>query len=206
MSWPSLHYMEGNYSLIWYCQHIWQYQCQGTLYAGSHAGRANTRPPVAYISGADCNLWRITSGVCLGAHLFVKLKLSFCWKPCKSSGWPGHACQPSTTGGPPGRDLEGSTCNPQKGWNVEALDLQGLGEWPKTEQEQARELPLEWEHLFACSNLDLGRTTLIKHQIEVMDWTPFKEHYLCTPHMYDDVKAHLQQMLDIRPTWKLHSP
>ena len=29
---------------------------QGTLYVGSHAGGANTRSPVAYISGANCDL------------------------------------------------------------------------------------------------------------------------------------------------------
>ena len=64
---------------------------------------------------------------------------------------------------------------------LEALDLQGLGEWPEAGQEQARELLLKWEHLFANSNLDLGRTTLIKHQIEVTDQMPFKEHYQCIP-------------------------
>ena len=57
----------------------------------------------------------------------------------------------------------GSTCNAQKGWILEALDLQGLGEWPKAEQEQARELLLKWEYLFGCSDLDLHRTALIKH-------------------------------------------
>ena len=46
----------------------------------------------------------------------------------------------------------------QKGWVLEALDLQGLKEWPKSEQKQARDLLLEWEHLFAHSNLDLGKT------------------------------------------------
>ena len=70
-----------------------------------------------------------------------------------------------------------SISNPKKGWILGALDLQGLGEWPKPGQEQAWELLLKWEHLFACSNLDLGRTTLIKHRIEVTDWMPFKEHY-----------------------------
>ena len=53
--------------------------------------------------------------------------------------------------------------------------------WPKrmvqTRAETARELLLKWEHLFACSDLDLGKTDLIKHKIEVMDQTPFKEHY-----------------------------
>ena len=56
-------------------------------------------------------------------------------------------------------------CNskPQKGWVLEAFDLQCLGKWPILEQEQARELLLRWEHLFSCSNLDLGKTALIKH-------------------------------------------
>ena len=47
----------------------------------------------------------------------------------------------------------------------------------QTEQEQARELLLKWEHLFSCSDLDLGKTALIIHKIEVTDWMPFKECY-----------------------------
>ena len=41
---PGLHYTEGNYSPIQYCQYTQKYQCPVTQYAGSHAGRANTRP------------------------------------------------------------------------------------------------------------------------------------------------------------------
>ena len=37
----------------------------------------------------------------------------------------------------------GSTCDLQKGWILEALNVQGLGEWPDAEQEQARELLLK---------------------------------------------------------------
>ena len=63
------------------------------------------------------------------------------------------------------------------------------------------------EHLFACSDLDLCKTALIKHKIEVMDWMPFKEFYQCIPlHMYDDVRAHIQEMLDVDAIWRLHSP
>ena len=87
------------------------------------------------------------------------------------------------------------------------LDIQGLKEWPKLEQEQARELLLKWEHLFVCNNLDLDKTALIKHKIEVMDWVPFKECYQhIPPHMYNNVRAHIQEMLDIGAIWKLHSP
>ena len=96
---------------------------------------------------------------------------------------------------------------PHKGWVLEALDLQGLQEWPELKQKQARELLLKWEHLFACSDLDLGKTVLIKHKIELMDWMPFKECYQCIPpHMYNDVRAHIQEMLDIGAICKLHSP
>ena len=86
----------------------------------------------------------------------------------------------------------------QKGWVLEALGIQGLKDWPEVEQKQARELLLKWEHLFACSNLDLGKIALIKHKIEVMDQMPLKEHYQCiSPHMYDDVQVHIWEMLEI---------
>ena len=81
----------------------------------------------------------------------------------------------------PTRTSEESNPESQKGWVLEALDLQGLQEWPESQQKQARELLLKWEHLFVCSGLDLGKTALIKHKIELADWTPFKEHYWCIP-------------------------
>ena len=55
-------------------------------------------------------------------------------------------------------------------------------------------------------NLDLGKTALIKHKIQLTDQTPFKEHYQhIPPHMYDDVRAHIQEMLDIGAILKSHS-
>ena len=36
---------------------------------------------------------------------------------------------------------------------------------------------------------------------------PFKEHSRCIPpHMYNDLRTHIQEMLDIRAIHKLHSP
>ena len=72
---------------------------------------------------------------------------------------------------------EESTLDSWKDWILEELNLQDLGKWPKEEQDQARKLLVKWEHLFAHSNLDIGKTSLIKHQIEVTDQMPFKEHY-----------------------------
>ena len=93
-----------------------------------------------------------------------------------------------------------------KGWVLEALDLQGLKKWPESEQKQARELLLKWEHLFGQNDLDLGKTALIKHKIRLTNQTPFKERYRCKPpHMYNDVRAHIQEMLDIGAICKFHS-
>ena len=94
-----------------------------------------------------------------------------------------------------------------KGWVLEALDLQGLEEWPESEWKWARELLLKWEHLFAPSDLDLGKTALIKHKIRLTEQTPFKERYRhIPPHMYEDVRAHIQEMLDIGTIHKSHLP
>ena len=94
----------------------------------------------------------------------------------------------------------------QKGWVLEALDLQGLEEWPESEQKQARELLLKWELLFAHSDLDLGKTALTKHKIKLTDQMPFKEHYRhIPPHMYNNVGAHIQEMLDISAIHWSHS-
>ena len=68
------------------------------------------------------------------------------------------------------RTAEETNKQMSKGWVLEALDLQGLTEWPELEQEWARELLLKWEYLFAHSDLDLGRATVAI----CMSWMQFK--------------------------------
>ena len=70
-----------------------------------------------------------------------------------------------------------TTNKASKGWVLEALDFQGLKEWPESEQKWARELLLKWGHQFAHSDLDLGKTALIKHKIRLTEQMPFKERY-----------------------------
>ena len=55
--------------------------------------------------------------------------------------------------------------------------------------------------------MDMGRTNLIKHHIKLMDPVPFKETYRrIPPQMYDEVKAHIQEMLDLRAIRPSNSP
>ena len=48
---------------------------------------------------------------------------------------------------------------------------------------------------FSKTDLDMGRTNLVKHHIKLTDPVPFKEAYRrIPPQMYDEVKAHMQEM------------
>ena len=59
--------------------------------------------------------------------------------------------------------------------------------------------------MFLRNDLDLGRITVVKHKIKLIDYTPFKDHYrYIPPGMYQEVRAHLQDMLDIAPTRPPH--
>ena len=55
--------------------------------------------------------------------------------------------------------------------------------------------------------MDLGKTSVVKHSIKLTDPTPFKEHYqYIPPGMYNEVKAYIQEMLDVGATQTSNSP
>ena len=113
---------------------------------------------------------------------------------------------PSVT--PKMRTLGESSYAPHKAraWILDECSYGGLKDWPKKGGKQARELLVKWAHLFACSDLDLKKTSLTKHNIELTDRTTFKQFYHQIPsHMYEDVKAHPWEMLDISSIQTLYS-
>ena len=60
---------------------------------------------------------------------------------------------------------------------------------------------------FSKNDLDMGRTNLVKLQIKLTDPVPFKEAYRrIPPQMYDEVKAHIQEMLDLGAIRPSNSP
>ena len=66
-------------------------------------------------------------------------------------------------------------------------------------------------HEFACifsqDDLDLGKISIVKHSIKVNDPVLFKEQYRCIPPgMYDEVKTHIQEMLDVGAIRPSNSP
>ena len=59
----------------------------------------------------------------------------------------------------------------------ESLNLQGIESWTEQQQQSARSLIMEYQHLFAMNLSELGKTSLVQHDIKLDDMTPFKEHY-----------------------------
>ena len=57
------------------------------------------------------------------------------------------------------------------------------------------------------SNMDLGKISLNIHSIRLKDNTPFKEHYwVIPPSMYEEVREHLKQKLEIGAVQPCHCP
>ena len=61
------------------------------------------------------------------------------------------------------------------------LNLTGYDEWT-TEQRKATDNVIErYHHIFAVEDLELGQTDLVKHEIKLTNYVPFKERYRRIP-------------------------
>ena len=78
------------------------------------------------------------------------------------------------------------------------LDLSGILSWSKVYKDETKGLIKESQCILSQHDLDLGKTSLVKHSIKLTDNMPFKERYRCIPpEMYEEVKVHIQEILDI---------
>ena len=90
---------------------------------------------------------------------------------------------------------------------LEKLDLKGIESWTEQQQQSARKLLKEYQDLFVLNLKELGKTSLVQHDIQLSDKTPFKErHMRIPPHQYEEVRKHLQEMLDIGAICRSTSP
>ena len=77
-------------------------------------------------------------------------------------------------------------------------DLLGTADWDPADQQDACNLICDYACIISWNDLDLGKASIVKHSIKLNDPTPFKECYRCIPlGMYEEVKAHIQEILDI---------
>ena len=92
-------------------------------------------------------------------------------------------------------------------WILDQLNLEGLNSWTREQQQSARDLLVDSANVFAKTDLDLGKCNVIKHAIKITDPQPFKECYRrIPPHLYEEVKAHLQEMVEVGAIRKSFSP
>ena len=92
-------------------------------------------------------------------------------------------------------------------WVLEKLDLSGMKDWPLDLQAKAKALLVSYSDIFSKDELDLGTTNLTKHDIKLTDYTPFKAKYRrIPPHLYEEVRAHLKEMIDLGAIKKSQSP
>ena len=88
----------------------------------------------------------------------------------------------------------------------EKLDLSGAQAWT-SQRNRKLDLLTENHDLFSLGDLELGKTSLVKHSIKLTNDTPFKERYRRIPqHQYKEVKKHLKEMLENGDISKLASP
>ena len=74
-------------------------------------------------------------------------------------------------------------------------------------QQKVHDLMVEYQHLFALNDLELGKTSKVKHEIRLNNPVPFKDRYGRIPaHKFDEVQSHLQDMLKVGEIQKSVSP
>ena len=92
-------------------------------------------------------------------------------------------------------------------WILDLIDLSGIKDWPEKLQHDTKEMLKRNAKVFSKDDMDMGRTNLVKHHIKLTDPAPFKEAYRrIPPQMYDEVKAHIQEMLDLGAKRPSNSP
>ena len=92
-------------------------------------------------------------------------------------------------------------------WLLDEVDISGFNECSESVQKLAQKTILDYKCLFAKNDMDMGKTHLVKHDIQLTDYTPFKEGYRrIPPHLYEEVRTHLKEMLDLGVIRKSQSP
>ena len=123
----------------------------------------------------------------------------------KSAGTQGSGLKPRPRGGHTESDLTKAVVDrtPLSAEQIQMLLTKidfddGTKEWTQQQKERAKALLTKYSFLFAMDSMDLGKTDLVKHHIELTNYTPIKDRYRrIPPQQYEEVRKHLKEMLDI---------
>ncbi|MEE4247446.1 MAG: reverse transcriptase family protein [Kangiellaceae bacterium] len=99
---------------------------------------------------------------------------------------------------------------------VSAADESEEGSWKRpslpeglsvSEVERVEAVLAQFGSVFSQHDLDLGRTNMLKHHIRLTDDLPFKQrHRRVPPHLVEEVKRHLAEMLELGVIRESESP
>ena len=89
----------------------------------------------------------------------------------------------------------------------EQLDISGADLWAEEHKQSIKKIFEDFHDVFALSPLELGRTSLVQHNIKITDPKPFKERYRrIPPHQFEEVRKHLKEMEEIGAIRRSNSP
>ena len=84
---------------------------------------------------------------------------------------------------------------------------EGTSHWTEEQRSRVWTVIEKYSFLFAMNSLDLGRMDLVKHHIQLNNYTPIKDRYRrIPPYQYEEVQKHLKEMLDIGAIRCYNSP
>jgi hypothetical protein len=107
---------------------------------------------------------------------------------CKSAS---VSCNTTASSQPASNDTDTQPDSPKLPFNFDSSPISN--EW----KERFLKILKEKEDVFSKDDLDIGCTSVVKHRINLSDDTPFREgRRRIAPADYDDVKKHLQDLLD----------
>ena len=90
---------------------------------------------------------------------------------------------------------------------VEQIDLSSIQNWNRSLQQQVHELLMEFQDIFALSDLELGKTNLVKHHIPVTNPVPFKDrHTRIPPSQFEPLRKLLKNMEEVGAIRNSNSP
>ena len=103
--------------------------------------------------------------------------------------------------------MDQMTTEQRKEMLLQQLDLSGLEGWTGANCMSANAVLIKYHDIFSLQTRKLGGTSLMKHEIQVVDDEPSKERLqrLQSP-MVEEVRAHVKEMLEVGAIHPSKSP
>ena len=105
------------------------------------------------------------------------------------------------------QDKQGPNGWKEGSWVLDQLNLEGLEAGTADQQQAAKDLLVDSADVFSKNDFNLGKCNILRHDIKITHPQPLKERYRrIPPGLYDEVKGHLQEMVELGAIRRSFSP